>query len=268
MTVKRHALTAFLGAAIAATAVVSATPAGAATAPAKPTVVLVHGAFADASSWNGVVQRLRRDGYKVIAPANPLRRLADDSAYISALLKTVKGPVVLAGHSYGAQVATNAARGNANVKALVSVAGFLPDEGESAAALSGKFPGSTLGETLTQVPLPGGQTDLYVAQDKFRKQFAHDVPAREAALMAATQRPVTEAALNDPSGVPAWKTVPAYVLIPTGDKNIPPAAQHFMADRAHARATVEVKKASHAVLVSEPGVVADLIERAARDTTR
>ncbi|PZG02651.1 alpha/beta fold hydrolase, partial [Nonomuraea aridisoli] len=152
MTSKRNAVAALLGTAIAATALTAAaTPAGAdvPAKPAKPTVVLVHGAFADASSWNGVVQRLQHDGYKVIAPANPLRSLAGDTASIAALLKTIEGPIILAGHSYGSQVATNAARGNANVKALVSVAGFLPDVGESAATLSGKFPGSTLGPTLT-----------------------------------------------------------------------------------------------------------------------
>ncbi|GGL10813.1 alpha/beta hydrolase [Sphaerisporangium melleum] len=271
-TTRRRVLAALLGSAVAATALtgVTALPAGAEAVAgghgSKPTVVLVHGAFADASSWSGVVERLQRHGYRVIAPANPLRGLASDAAYTAALLKSVKGPVVLVGHSYGGAVISNAARGDDNVKALVSVAGFLPDKGESAAELSGKFPGSTLGPTLQEVPLPGGQTDLYVRQEKFRKQFAHDVPAAQAAVMAATQRPVTAAALNEGSGAPAWKKIPTYVLIPTGDKNIPPAAQRWMAKRAHARAVVTIKDASHAVLVSRPGAVADLIERAATNS--
>ncbi|AWS46236.1 alpha/beta fold hydrolase [Streptosporangium sp. 'caverna'] len=261
----RRTLTALLGTAVVATTLAAAAlPAAAGTKP-KPTIVLVHGAFADASSWSGVAKRLQSHGYHVIAPAVPLRGLAGDAAYTAALLKTVKGPIILAGHSYGGAVISNAARGNANVKALVAIAGFLPDTGESAATLSDKYPGSTLGPTLQEVALPGGLTDLYVQQDKFRKQFAHDVPARDAAVMAATQRPITSAALNEPSGAPAWKSIASYVLIPTGDKNIPPAAQHFMAERAHARATVEVKDASHAVLVSQPDTVAKFIERAATD---
>ncbi|GGK68241.1 alpha/beta hydrolase [Planomonospora parontospora subsp. parontospora] len=258
-------LTALLATAAAASALTTAAPAAsAATAsPAKPTIVLVHGAFADASSWNGVAERLQRRGYTVIASANPLRGLADDAAATAALLKSIKGPVVLAGHSYGGAVITNAARGNDEVKALVYIAAFIPEKGESAADLAGRHPGSTLGETLREVPLPGGGTDLYVRQDRFRKQFAHDVPARDAKLMAAAQRPVTAAALNEPSGVPAWKDIASWVLVPTGDKNIPPAALRFMAKRAEARATVEIEGASHAVLVSRPDAVADLIERAA-----
>ncbi|MBG0815034.1 alpha/beta fold hydrolase [Planomonospora sp. ID82291] len=269
MTRFARPLTALLATAAAASALTAAAPAASAGASAgtadaaKPTIVLVHGAFADASSWNGVAERLQRRGYTVIASANPLRGLADDAAATAALLKSVKGPVVLAGHSYGGAVITNAARGNDAVKALVYVAAFIPEQGESAADLAGKYPGSTLGETLREVPLPGGGTDLYVRQDRFRKQFAHDVPARDAKLMAAAQRPVTAAALNEPSGAPAWKDVASWALIPTGDKNIPPASLRFMAERAGARAAVEVEGASHAVLVSRPDAVADLIERAA-----
>ncbi|MGN9781428.1 alpha/beta fold hydrolase [Nonomuraea sp. ZG12] len=273
----RRPVTALLAGAVSLLAVAAAAPAASATtatntttaasaatpSTAKPTVVLVHGAFADASSWNGVAERLQRRGHTVIATANPLRGLASDAAYTADLLKSIKGPVVLAGHSYGGAVITNAARGNDNVKALVYVAAFLPESGESAADLAGKYPGSTLGETLHEVPLAGGGTDLYVQQSKFRKQFAHDVPARTARLMAATQRPITAAALNEASAAPAWKDIPSWALIPTGDKNIPAAAQHFMAKRADARAVVEVKDASHAVLVSRSDAVADLIERAA-----
>ncbi|MDP4500617.1 alpha/beta fold hydrolase [Nonomuraea turcica] len=260
-----------LGTALAASIAVSAAAASSSTAAsaetqgaAKPTVVLVHGAFADASCWKGVIERLQRKGYAVLAPANPLRGLSADAAGTAALLATVKGPVVLVGHSYGGAVITNAARGNDNVKALVYVAAFIPDEGESAAELAGRYPGSTLGETLRQVPLPGGGTDLYVEQDKFRRQFAHDVPARDAQVMAVTQRPITAAALDEPSGAtPAWKAVTSWALFGTGDKNIPPAALRFMAERADARATVTIKGASHAVLVSHPDAVTRLIERAA-----
>ncbi|MFC0429829.1 alpha/beta fold hydrolase [Kutzneria buriramensis] len=229
----------------------------------QPTVVLVHGAFADSSSWNGVAADLAGRGFHVIAAANPLRGLGSDSAAVKALVQSIDGPVVLAGHSYGGAVITNAAAGEPNVKALVYVAGFLPDEGESALELTNKFPGATLGETLQTVKLADGNTDFYVRQELFRNQFAADVPEAQAALMAVTQRPVTEAALTETSGVPAWRTVPAWSLIPTGDKNIPLAAQEFMAQRADAE-VVKVADASHAVLVSRPDKVADLIAAAAR----
>ncbi len=232
---------------------------------AKPTIVLVHGAFADGSSWNGVIERLRQRGYDVIAPANPLRGVASDAAYIKALVDSVPGPVVLVGHSYGGQVATNAAAGEeGHVKALVYVAAFIPEVGESALELTGKFPGSTLGQTIQEVPLPGGETDLYVKQDLFWKQFAADVPQSEGRLMAATQRPIAKSALGEPSKAAAWKTIPSWSIIPTGDKNIPPAAERFMSQRAHSR-TTEVPGASHAVLVSEPKLVANTILDAARN---
>ena len=228
----------------------------------QPTVILVHGAFADSASWNGVIADLTGRGFPVIAAANPLRGLATDAASVKALVQSVDGPVVLVGHSYGGAVISNAAVDQANVKALVYIAGFLPEQGESALELSNKFPGSTLGDTLQTVAQPDGNTDFYVRQELFRNQFAADVPADQAALMAATQRPVTEAALTEGSGAPAWHTVPAWSLIPTGDKNIPPAAQHFMAQRANAT-VVEVPDASHAVLVSQPATVATLIATAA-----
>jgi pimeloyl-ACP methyl ester carboxylesterase len=248
----------------------SATPAGVGgqdghDTTAKPTIVLVHGAFADASSWSGVIERLEKRGYPVIAPADPLRGVAEDAAYIRSLMDSIDGPIVLVGHSYGGQVITNAALHDPQVKALVSVAGFLPDEGESAQQLSAMFPGSSLGDTLQQVAIPGGATDLYVRQDLFPGQFAADVPLSQGRLMAAEQRPITAGALSEPSGAPAWKTIPTWSLIPTGDKNIPPAAQRFMAQRAHAH-TVEVPGASHAVLVSRPDKVADLVVDAATAT--
>jgi pimeloyl-ACP methyl ester carboxylesterase len=241
-------------------------PAQAEDAAGKPTIVLVHGAFADASSWNGVVAELQDDGYRVIAAANPLRGVASDAASISALVKSVDGPVVLVGHSYGGPVITEAANGVSNVTALVYVAGFLPESGESSFGLSAQFPGSTLGETLVPVSLPDGGQDLYIGMDKFPEQFAADVPAEQAALMAATQRPVMLSALEEPSGVASWKSLPSYMIYGSADRNIPPAVMAFMADRADAKSTVVLEGASHALMVSHPIEVAEFIESAAEDT--
>ncbi|MFJ4467829.1 alpha/beta fold hydrolase [Streptomyces sp. NPDC089424] len=228
--------------------------------------MLIHGAFADGSSWDGVVERLRRAGYPVLAPANPLRGLAGDAAYVHSVLKSVQGPIVLVGHSYGGAVISEAAVGDDRVKALVFVAAFSPEAGESALGLSGKFPGSTLGSALKNVPFPlpggGSGTDQYIELDKFHDQFAADVPRSVTDLMAAAQRPVAASALQEKATEAAWKTIPAWTLISTEDRNIPPAVQRFMAKRAHAH-TVEVK-ASHAVAVSQPGAVSRLIEQAAR----
>ncbi|MEH0935477.1 alpha/beta fold hydrolase [Micromonospora psammae] len=230
----------------------------------KPTVVLVHGAFADSSSWNGVVSRLQKRGFPVIAPANPLRGLSSDAEYLKRLLATISGPVVLVGHSYGGAVITNAAAGNPNVKDLVYVAAFAPEAGETALGLSSQFPGSTLGDALAPpVPLGDGTHDLYIRQDAFRDQFAADVPAAAAALSAATQRPIRDAALGEGSGTPAWKSIPSWFVLAGADRNIPIAAQKFMADRAGSRRTVTVEAASHSVAVSHPGAVADLIVEAA-----
>ena len=233
-------------------------------APVKPTVVLVHGAFADSSSWNGVVRILEKDGYPVIAAANPLRSVKGDAQSVADVLANVKTPVVLVGHSYGGPVISEAAYGNPNVKALVYVAAFAPEKGETAAELSGRFPGSTLGPTLSApVELADGGKDLYIQQDKFHDQFAADVSQADAKLMAATQRPVTVAALNEAATEPAWKTVPSYFVYGDQDKNIPAQALAFMAERAHSKQTVVVKGASHVVMVSNPKAVASLIETAA-----
>ncbi|MGN8117030.1 alpha/beta fold hydrolase [Labrys sp. 22185] len=231
----------------------------------KPTVVLVHGAFADASSWNGVIQRLEKDGYPVVAAANPLRSVRGDADSVASVIDSIKTPVVLVGHSYGGSVISEAATGKANVQALVYVAAFAPDAGETAIGLTGKFPGSTLGPTLAPpVPLSGGDKDLYIQQAKFPDQFAADVPKPEARLMAATQRPIAEAALGEASTEPAWKTVPSWFVYGDKDRNIPPQALAFMAERAHSKQTVVVKGASHVVMVSNPAVVAKLIETAAQ----
>lgn len=240
------------------------TMANAASPSGKPTVVLVHGAFAESSSWEGVVAQLLAKGYPVVAVANPLRGVRSDAAYVANVLDSIPGPVVLVGHSYGGNVITNAATGKANVKALVYVAGFAPDTGETAAGLSGKFPGSTLGPTLAPpVVLADGSKDLYIQQAKFQAQFAADVSAKQAAVMAATQRPITEAALNEPSGAPAWKSIPSWFIWGSLDKNIPPAAQQFVAQRAGAKRTVEVAGASHVVMTSRPELVTKLILEAA-----
>jgi len=236
----------------------------AAFAADKPTVVLVHGAFADGSSWNGVVERLQKDGFTVVAPANPLRSVKGDAAYVADVVKSINGPVVLVGHSYGGAVITEAAEGAANVKSLVYVSAFSPDIGESSATLSGKFPGSTLGPTLAPpVPLADGNKDLYVSQDKFPEQFAGDVPRATAVVMGAEQRPITEAALNEKETAAAWKHIPSWHIYGSKDKNIPPASMKFMAERAKSKQTVVVDGASHVVMISHPDKVAKIIEAAA-----
>ncbi|MFF9194148.1 alpha/beta fold hydrolase [Streptomyces sp. NPDC014779] len=266
-----------LGLALPATlaALVGAGPAAPASRPVadgtdrhdpKPTIVLVHGAFADASSWSGTIRRLQHAGYPVLAPANPLRGLAEDTAYLRSVLAAVDGPVVLVGHSYGGAVISGAAVGNSGVKALVYIAAFTPDKGESAAELAAKFAGSTLGDTVNprSYPLPGGGTgtELVIEPAKFHRQFAADVPTADAAVMAVSQRPVATTALEEKAGQAAWRTIPSWALIATADKNIPPAAQQWMARRAGSHVT-EVD-ASHAVAVSRPAVVTHVILAAAR----
>ncbi|MFJ3446583.1 alpha/beta fold hydrolase [Streptomyces sp. NPDC086081] len=235
----------------------------------KPTVVLVHGAFADSSSWNGVIKRLRHEGYPVAAPANPLRGLANDSDYLESYLRSVKGPIVLVGHSYGGSVISDAAAGNSQVKALVYIAAFIPDRDETPAQLGEKFPGATLPSALDAVPypLPGGSTgtDLYVQKDKFHDAFAADVPKSIADLMAVTQRPLAASVFDEKATETAWKTIPSWDLVTTEDHAIAPAEQRFMAQRAHAH-TIEINS-SHAAPVSHPGAVTRLIEQAARTTS-
>jgi len=232
---------------------------------ARPTIILVHGAFAGSSSWNGVIAELEKKGYHVIAAANPLRGVASDGAAVSAVVKSVPGPVVLVGHSYGGPVVTEAANGNANVKALVYVSAFAPETGETSFGLTGKFPGSTLGDALAPpVVQSNGVSDLYIDQSKFPQQFAADVPLEQARLMAATQRPVAEAALAEAAGVASRKIVQSYWIYGSADRNIPPAAMEFMADRAKSRETTVVEGASHVVMVSHPSAVASVIEDAAQ----
>ncbi|WP_447649178.1 alpha/beta fold hydrolase [Pseudomonas abietaniphila] len=229
------------------------------------TIVLVHGAFADASSWNAVSTILKKDGYEVIAAANPLRSVKTDAAAVGALVSSIKNPVVLVGHSYGGNVISEAASDRANVKALVYVSAFSPDTGENAADLSAKFPGSTLGPTLAEpVELAGGDKDLYIQQAKFHEQFAADVSAKDSSLMAVNQRPVTETALHEKTVNAGWKKIPSWHIYGDQDKNIPPQAMAFMAQRAESKGTVVVKGGSHVVMVSHPAEVAKVIEAAAK----
>ena len=239
-------------------------------AQAKPTVVLVHGGWADASGWNSEVSALLRRGYPVIAPANPLRGLASDAAYVHSVLQTIEGPIVLVGHSYGGAVITNAAVGIPQVKALVYIAGFAPDQGESLLQLVTMNPGSEIGpETLMTrpYPLPGGGegTDLYLTRRGFHTAFAADVPRRLADQMWATQRPFSEEAFGSPSGEPAWRTIPSWYLVATRDRAIPPATQRFMAKRADAK--VSKVKASHVPMVSRPAATMKVILAAAKAAT-
>ena len=229
-----------------------------------PTVVLIHGAFADSSGWNGVISRLSAQGYPVVAVTNPLRGLTADSAYAASVLKTIPGPIVLVGHSYGGAVITNAAAGNPNVVALVYVAGFAPDMGETVGELADRFPGSTLGPNLSPpVPLPDGGAEVSIQQEKFWQQFAADLPEADAKLMAATQRPIALASFADLSGPPAWKTIPSRSIYGDQDKNIPPALMSFMAERAGSLETVEIKGASHVPMISHPDAVAEMIHQSA-----
>ncbi|MBP2323154.1 pimeloyl-ACP methyl ester carboxylesterase [Kibdelosporangium banguiense] len=263
MTTSRRSLLAG-SAAVAAGAAVGAPEAQANPRPdgkQKPTVVLVHGAFADASGWYGVAAQLIRAGYPVLAPANPLRGVAADAAYLASVLATLNGPLVLAAHSYGGNVITNAATGNANVKALVYVAAFAPDAGESLQGLQTKYPGSKVDETALDFRPNGASVDAYIKKEVFRDVFAGDVPRATTDLMWAGQRPVDVRALGEPSGVPAWKTIPSWYLVARDDNVFPAAAQRFVARRAGAR-TVEVG-ASHVAMISQPAATADLIKRAA-----
>jgi pimeloyl-ACP methyl ester carboxylesterase len=252
--------------AVAASLLVAA-PA-ATSAASKPTVVLVHGAFADASGWTPVIDRLHRRGYPVLAPANPLRGVAADAAYLKNALAQIKGPIVLVGHSYGGFVMTNAATGNANVKALVYIAAFAPAEGDTVQGLTGRAPGSLLGAETLDVrtfPAPDGTLvpEAYIKTSAFREVFAADLPKRTTEVLAASQRPAALATLGEPSGPPAWASIPSWALVAGADKTIGSANLRFMAKRSKAK-TVELKGVSHAVLVSRPKETAQLILTAAK----
>jgi len=236
------------------------------TESTSPTIVLVHGAFADASSWNGVIERLQAAGHRVVAPPNPLRGIEHDSAYIASFFEQIQGPVLAVGHSYGGAVITNAADGAENVVGLVFVAAFAPDEGERLGEAEGDSKDSVL--MSAQVPLKyptgsGSETAVEVSIDpaKFREVFAADLPAEQAALMAATQRPVAELAFSEASGRPAWRSLPSWAVVATGDRAAGTDVVRSMAERAGA--TITEVEGSHVIMVSQPEVVAEVIATAA-----
>ncbi|WP_435207656.1 alpha/beta fold hydrolase [Micromonospora sp. bgisy143] len=235
---------------------------------ADPTVVLVHGAFAESSSWNAVIERLG-NAYNVVAAANPLRGVANDAAYVRDVVRGIGGPVVLVGHSYGGMVITQAAAGDTSVRALVYVNALCPDTGESAMSLNAKFPGSTLADTLVQYPLSAGGNDVAIGQDAYHAQFCADVSDDLASLMARTQRPITEQALSDGlTGEPAWRSLPSWFVFGDADKNIPVAVHRFMAERAAPRGQREVAGGSHAMAAAPQAAseVAETIIEAVRAT--
>jgi pimeloyl-ACP methyl ester carboxylesterase len=270
-------LTALLGQLASAQSTSPTSAAG--SSKVKPTVVLVHGAWADASSWEGVINRLQRDGYTVVAPPNPLRGVPEDSGYISNYLKTIAGPIVLVGHSYGGVVITNAATGKLNVKALVYVDAFIPDQGQFVGELIGSqscLAGSAVDPSqlfnFVQDPaLPPGDFDAYLKIEAtslypgFAKCFANGLSAQRAAELAATQRPAALGVVTDQTGVPAWKTIPSWALIGTADNVIPEAQQTMMA--THANARIRHFNAGHLGLISQPDAVEDIILTAIRATS-
>lgn len=274
---RRHVLAA--GAALAGSAALiagSEGTAGAATAPAgtgaeksrvKPTIVLVHGGYADSSCWNATIRRLQDKGYTTICAANPLRGIPTDAPYVASLLDSVSGPVVLVAHSMGGTVITNAAAGKDNVKALVYIAAFVPDVGETQAQLIDKFPGSEVLPVSVPVPYTKADgttgTDLYLSKDG-QAAFAADISTADFRVLQATQRPFDAASFTYPTTAAAWKTIPTWGLVAGQDKAIPPAAERWMYSRANARKIVEVPRSSHVVMISHPKAVADLITDAAR----
>ncbi|MEU5962271.1 alpha/beta hydrolase [Micromonospora parva] len=230
----------------------------------QPTIVLVHGAFAESASWNGVLERMGA-AYDSVAVANPLRSLAGDAEYVRDVVRGIGGPVILVGHSYGGMVITQAAAGDTSVRALVYVNALAPDTGESALSLSGKFPGSTLADTLVQYPVSTGGNEVAIAQDRYHAQFCADASGNMAALMARTQRPITEQALGDQlTGDPAWRSLPSWFVFGDLDKNIPVEAHRFMAERANPRGQRELVGGSHAMAVAQPSEVAESIIEAVR----
>jgi pimeloyl-ACP methyl ester carboxylesterase len=229
----------------------------------KPTIVLVHGAFAESSSWNAIVEPLQTAGHEVVAVANPLRAVASDAQYVTDVVRGIDGPVVLVGHSYGGCVITNVAADAGEIVGLVFLAGFASDAGETPGELAGRFPGATLAETLKSVPQADGSVDLYIAQDRYHAQFAADLPEGESRRMGATQRPILASAFDDPTVDPLWRSVPSWFMFGELDRNIPVAAHRFMAERAGARRTVEIAGASHVAGMSHPEELIELVLEAA-----
>jgi pimeloyl-ACP methyl ester carboxylesterase len=229
------------------------------------TIVLVHGAFADASSWNGVIERLESTEFTVTAPPNPLRGIAIDSAYIASFFKQIQGPVLAVGHSYGGAVITNAATDASNVVGLVYIAAFAPDEGELLGEVSPTSKDSVLNDALLPLQYPTGDgktgTEFGIDPAKFQDAFAADLPIEQTTIMAATQRPISELAFSEPTGPPAWKSLPSWAVVATGDKAIGSDLVHSMAERSGA--TITEVEGSHVIMISQPGIVADVITTAA-----
>jgi pimeloyl-ACP methyl ester carboxylesterase len=267
------AITACIAAATLTSAASSSAGATMDSAQPKPTIVLVHGAWADGSSWAAVTAKLQREGFTVNAVPNPLRGVASDAQYLEDYLATVAGPVVLVGHSYGGMVITDAARENANVQALVYVDAYIPAPGETLEQLTGAQPGSELdpNTAINVVPLHDSagdpvNADLYVKPALFGRLFTGSAPAKVSDAFAASQRPLAYSALGEPfAGIPAWQSIPSWVLIGTADRVLPPAQQQIMATRANAALVVRVN-APHLSMVTNPDAVAGLITTAARDS--
>lgn len=237
----------------------------------KPSIVLVHGAWADSSSWNAVVTRLQHDGYTVYVPPNPLLGLTYDSAFLRDFLHTISGPIILVGHSYGGAVITNAATGDNQVKALVYVDAFAPEKGQTIGQLVSAHPGSCVlpAANVIAQPYPGapaGAADVYIKQSVFPSCMANGLPHAEAGALAATQRPLTSIALTQQSGVPAWQTIPSWAVIGTADHAIPPAELIAMAKQAHAHITI-APGAPHLSMIYAPGLVTKVILEAVHATT-
>ncbi|MEV6281419.1 alpha/beta hydrolase [Kribbella sp. NPDC051770] len=264
MSTRRRFLATVAG--VASAALLTAGVTTAAAGPAhhstpKPTVVLIHGAFADGSSWNEVSERLQRDGYQVVVPAVPLRSIATDTTYLTGVLAGIPGPKVLVGHSYGGALITQLA-GAPGVKSLVYVAAYIPQAGENLGDLTAKYPGSEIGPDTTNTITYAGGADLVMKPESFRQVFAADLPRKQAALLGASQRPVSASVFGETVAKSAPANLPKYAVVATGDKAIPPAGERFMAKRA--KATIVEVNASHLVALSQPEKVTNLIERATR----
>ena len=235
------------------------------------TVVLVHGAFADSSSWDGVVERLQAAGMKVTAAPNPLRGIVHDSAYVESFIKQIPGPVLAVGHSYGGAVISNAATGAENVVGLVYVAAFAPDEGERLGEATPTSKDSVLNSALVPLQYPTGDnggtaTEFAIDPDKLHEVFAADLSAEQAAVLAATQRPVSELGFSEPSGTPAWKSLPSWTVLASPDRAAGTDLVRSMAERAGA--TITEVEGSHVIMISRPDVVTDVIMTAAAAVNR
>jgi len=231
-------------------------------ASGQPTVVLVHGAWADGSSWNDVIERLQAQGLQVTAPANPLRGISIDSTYIASYLDQIPGPVIAVGHSYGGAVITKAATNANNVVGLVYVAAFVLDEGETLADIASKSQDSVINPALRPLQYPTGEgaetaVEFRIDPAEFHEVFAADLPAEQTSLMAATQRPLSALPFSEPTGVPAWKSLPSWAVVATGDKVIGTDVVRSMAERAGA--TITDVEGSHVIMMSQPQVVVDVI---------